>query len=419
VIPNATADTSTLVKVASIAYPLGDILVWAMLVRLWMTDSRSRPVMWLAVGALGLIASDVAYGISQFYGDWGNGTIIDLGWILFYASWGAAALDPSMKELDKVVVKRTPVRISRLAALAATALIAPLVLLVESFRGNAADVAVTVAVFSAVLFVLVILRMYTLVHTISRREADVVIERQKNEVYATIAHQLKAPATRVKVVLSMLGTGAFGDMPDKQRGYIEKASKANEELLTIIEETLIIARAETGLLKVPPAVVNVRELIDTALGEQAGQIEAKRLVVEKDFPNSDCLIQVNLKHLSMAVTNLLENAIKYTPTEGKVTIQARRRPNSVALSITDTGEGIASEELPKIFDRFYRSPEQIELTEGTGIGLYLVKQVVALNGGKVSVRSRKGHGATFTMELPAADVTVQAAPSAKPQGHTL
>ncbi len=180
VVPNASAeDTTLLVKMASIAYPLGDVLVWAMLVRLLLIDARTRAIQLLALGALGLIFADTLWGLSQLLtGNWIDGGIADVGWLLFYIAWGAAALHPSMKTIDISSTKPTAIRKSRLILLAGAALIAPVVLLVETARGHAQSTVAVVAVFSAILFILVILRLFTLLHEVGLRDTEINLQKQ-------------------------------------------------------------------------------------------------------------------------------------------------------------------------------------------------------------------------------------------------
>ena len=178
VVPNLDAPTSLIVKLTSIAYPLGDTLVWAMIVRLLVIDARTWAIRFLAFGALGLISADIIYAIIQFSGGWQVGTYVDLGWLSFYAFWGVAALLPSMKQLDKPIPKTQTIRTSRLVLLAGTALAAPVVLLVETLRGNTDKVAIVVAVFAAALFILVILRLFTLVKEINVRDTEINFQKR-------------------------------------------------------------------------------------------------------------------------------------------------------------------------------------------------------------------------------------------------
>jgi diguanylate cyclase (GGDEF)-like protein/PAS domain S-box-containing protein len=151
---------TSLQKTVAIAYPLGDVLMLAMLARLLAPGAgRTRSVEFLTVGAVGTLLADTAYGLIQLHGTFHNSTVVDLGWVIFYAGWGAAALHPAMTQLTKPVT-RQPARVSpiRLIVLMLASLIAPVVLFIDSFHVRGGDLSV-VAVFSAILYLLVLSRL--------------------------------------------------------------------------------------------------------------------------------------------------------------------------------------------------------------------------------------------------------------------
>jgi diguanylate cyclase (GGDEF)-like protein/PAS domain S-box-containing protein len=152
-------------KAFSIAYPLGDILVLAMLLRLLAgRGGKSRSLMLLTAGTVGLLTADVAYGLIQLNGTWRTGTAVDLGWAVLYGAWAAAALDPTMRSLTRPVEWRAETGTGRLSLLALASLIAPVILLTEAVRGVRSDVGV-IGVFSALLFLLVLYRLAGVVAT--------------------------------------------------------------------------------------------------------------------------------------------------------------------------------------------------------------------------------------------------------------
>src|SRR3984957_13016634 len=161
ILPNVhTAGLSWLQKSVAIAYPLGDVLVLAMLARLLAPGAgRTRSVEFLTLGVLGVLTSDVAYGLIQLHGGFHNGTVVDLGWAVFYGGWGAAALHPTMTELTKPVTRQeAQVSRVRLTVLMLASLIAPVVLFIESFGFRGGNLSV-IAVFSALLYLLVLSRL--------------------------------------------------------------------------------------------------------------------------------------------------------------------------------------------------------------------------------------------------------------------
>ena len=186
--PNVRAPGGMLVRLTSAAYPLGDVLVLAMLAHLWSAGGfRNTAGRLLAIGALGTLVSDSLYGLANLHPawNWSDGNPVDLGWILFYACWGAAALHPSMRELSeprKATVQRTTW--ARLALLAVASPIAPTVLIIETILGNPVD-APMIAVVAAAMFLLVLLRMAGLIWERERAESrEQVLRRSASELVA-------------------------------------------------------------------------------------------------------------------------------------------------------------------------------------------------------------------------------------------
>ena len=224
-------------KCVAIGYPLGDVLVLAMLARLLAPgQTRARSVQLLTVGTVGMLVSDVSYGLIQLHGTFRNGTIIDLGWAMFYSAWGAAALHPSMADLTRPVSRR-PVDVSplRLAILMLASLIAPVVLLIESLESGTGYASV-IAVFSAILYLLVLSRLWDVATShrrALRRERVVrlaggeltsaVTEEEVGEAVRAAVATLTGPrphreallAVRDDGALRVVGTG-HGDMADER-----------------------------------------------------------------------------------------------------------------------------------------------------------------------------------------------------------
>ncbi|MFJ9771433.1 putative bifunctional diguanylate cyclase/phosphodiesterase [Kitasatospora sp. NPDC101157] len=199
-------------KAVSIAYPLGDVVVLALLLRLLTPrGGNSRSLQLLTVGALGLLTSDVLYGLIQLHGTWRIGTGIELGWAAFYAAWGAAALHPSMVELTRPVPTQQPdLSAGRLALLTMASLIAPAILIIESLAGNTANAGV-IGAFSALLYLLVLARLAVVV--VARRQA-VARERTLREAGARLT-----AAVTVAEVADAVQSAASTLMP-AERGHV-------------------------------------------------------------------------------------------------------------------------------------------------------------------------------------------------------
>jgi diguanylate cyclase (GGDEF)-like protein/PAS domain S-box-containing protein len=204
--PNVRASGTVLVRLTSAAYPLGDVLVLAMLAHLWSAGGfRNTSGRLLAVGALGALVSDSFYGLANLHPawNWSDGNPVDLGWILFYACWGAAALHPSMRELSEPRKAEAPrITRTRLGLLAGVSLIAPTVLLVEALTGNPID-APMIAVVAGVMFLLVLMRMTGLIWDRERAE-------DREQVLRTSASELVAASGREAIyAATMAGLGAL------------------------------------------------------------------------------------------------------------------------------------------------------------------------------------------------------------------
>jgi diguanylate cyclase (GGDEF)-like protein/PAS domain S-box-containing protein len=204
---------SWLQKSVAIAYPLGDVLVLAMLARLLAPGAgRTRTVEFLTLGVLGVLTSDVAYGLIQLHGTFHNGTLVDLGWAVFYGGWGAAALHPTMTELTKPVT-RQPAQVSRvrLTVLMLTSLIAPVVLFIESFRFRGGDLTV-IAVFSALLYLLVLSRLSDVAASHGRALGRERAVRQAGASLVSAVTVEQAGAAVRSATDTLFGRGPRGDV---------------------------------------------------------------------------------------------------------------------------------------------------------------------------------------------------------------
>jgi diguanylate cyclase (GGDEF)-like protein/PAS domain S-box-containing protein len=209
ILPYVEADDLTVVqRVVAIAYPLGDVLVLALLARLVAGGLRIRSLRWLVVGIVGLLVADVLYGSIQLTGHWTVGGPVDLGWVIFYTAWGAAALHPSMRQVSEPLpVRSGTVSARRLVLLSLASLIAPAVLLLQDPAGQVAHSA-TIAVFSAVLYLLVVIRLAGIVRT---HEASVQRERAlRASGELLVAAQGAADVYRVAIVAAERLAGAQG-----------------------------------------------------------------------------------------------------------------------------------------------------------------------------------------------------------------
>ncbi len=235
-------------KAVSIAYPIGDVLVLAMLARLLLPGTwRTRSLQLLTLGSLGLLASDVSFGLLQLYGSFHVGTATDLGWIVFYAAWGAAALHPSMARLtEPITPSQPPSSLFRLVLIMLAALVAPGVLFVESFDPTVIDAGV-IAVCSALLYLLVLSRLADVASALRRALARAQVLRQAGAALAV--------AATVEQASDAIRSGVASLMGNRQRGPVVVAVREGGALRVVgappgqprVATELPAARAESWL----------------------------------------------------------------------------------------------------------------------------------------------------------------------------
>lgn len=235
---------------------------------------------------------------------------------------------------------------------------------------------------------------------------DITRERElaqiKTDFVSAVSHELRTPLSSIKAYVEMLVDGEAAD--EKQRGDFYRIIEAEtERLQRLIGKVLDISRIESGVMDVRWVDVRPNDVVREVLDMIAPQARERELKVDAELATDLPLLRVDRDLFYQAVQNVVSNAIKYTPVSGRVRVRtaidsARRH---VTVSVTDTGQGIAAEDLPRIFEKFYRTREGIAVARGTGLGLNLVKQIVeTVHGGTIDVTSERGAGSTFVLRFP-------------------
>ena len=227
------------------------------------------------------------------------------------------------------------------------------------------------------------------------------LNRAKSDFVSAVSHELRTPLAAIKGYASLLRTGQFGALAAAQEERLAKIEKHSDALTQLINNLLDIARIESGRMTMERRPISTEELLGTVQELVKPQLDAKHLhlVVKLDGVKQ---LQGDAQHLQRVFMNLLSNAVKYTPDKGTITVEAAREGAQVAISVTDTGRGISAEDLPKLFQEFYRASDPInQEIRGTGLGLALAKRIVEAHHGQMRVASTFGQGSTFTVTLPA------------------
>ena len=211
---------------------------------------------------------------------------------------------------------------------------------------------------------------------------------------ADISHQTKTPIANLLLYAQLLGEQ---ELPPESRTYASALERQAEKLRFLIDALVKTSRLETGVFAMTPKRHGIPQLLDAALSQAAPQAAAKGLALAAE--PTDLTARFDLKWTAEALYNLVDNAVKYTPAGGSVTLSAQLLDSFCRVDVTDTGPGIPEGEQARIFRRFYRSPAASE-EEGVGIGLYLTRQIAAGQGGYCKLTSRPGEGSTFSLYLP-------------------
>jgi signal transduction histidine kinase len=227
------------------------------------------------------------------------------------------------------------------------------------------------------------------------------LDKAKTEFVSMGSHQLRAPLTAIKGYASLVLEGSFGEVSDKVKGAVEVIFQSSQKLVQVIEDFLNITRIELGRMKYAMEDFDFKQTVERVINELRPGIERKGLAFSF-APQTNTQFKVNGDQgkLSQVVSNLIDNAVKYTP-KGSVGVSLRRESGKVRLEIKDTGVGMEPHTIEHLFQKFTRADDagKVNLT-GTGLGLYVAKQIVEAHNGKIWVESAgPGQGSTFIVEI--------------------
>ncbi len=228
------------------------------------------------------------------------------------------------------------------------------------------------------------------------------MDKIKTDFLSIASHQLRTPLTIIKGYISMLLDGTFGKLGKKQQGALEKVFESSDRLIDLVEDLLNISRIESGRMEYNKRLVQMREIVEGVHEELKTAAEKKGLRFFFNEPKKQ-LPKVNIdpEKIRQVVMNLTDNAIKYTE-EGSVSLSLDKTKEGVKFCVEDTGRGIAKDEMGNLFQKFSRNEgSDLVHTEGTGLGLYVAKQIVEGHGGKIRAESKgKGKGSRFIFIMP-------------------
>ena len=229
------------------------------------------------------------------------------------------------------------------------------------------------------------------------------LQELKNEFVFIAAHELRTPVTAIKGYISMIFEDTKANLTDSVRQSLETVSRANDRLVQLVNDILEIARSEAGRLKIEVFAVDIRESTEAILEEVAPLAAEKKLTLVYQPPADLPLVLADTARLKEIIMNFVSNAIKYNRESGLVTITHEIADDKIVTHVADTGYGLSSEDQRHVFEKFFRSEAEIfKKIQGTGLGLFITKELVEKMGGQVWVKSEKNKGSTFSFSFPLA-----------------
>jgi len=228
-------------------------------------------------------------------------------------------------------------------------------------------------------------------------------DRAKTEFISTVSHELRTPMTSIKGYADLLLIGAAGAINDNQQRFLSVIKSNADRLSVLVNDLLDISRIESGRVKLELKPIPIESLIDSVVASLHTRVEEKNLTLHVALPEGDLpRVYADRDRVIQILTNLISNAYQYTPPGGTITVRAFEAGEFIQIDVVDTGIGIAPENQPKVFERFYRVDDP-NVTEfpGTGLGLAIVKSLVEMHEGRIWLASEEGAGATFSFTLRA------------------
>lgn len=228
-----------------------------------------------------------------------------------------------------------------------------------------------------------------------RAEALEESERIKGEFVEHVSYQLRTPLTTITGYSDMILQGIAGELNDQQQNYLGYVRTAADELEKMVTDILDVAAIDAGQLELDPTDVDLKEVVQDAVELLASKAEHAGVRLAVNAPSGEALINGDPKRLRQITVNLLSNALKHTPRDGRITLAVKRDEDEASLTVTDTGEGIDPDRQATVFERFERGARG-----GAGLGLALVKEIVEMHGGWVDLASAPEEGTTVVCHLP-------------------
>ena len=224
------------------------------------------------------------------------------------------------------------------------------------------------------------------------------LQTTRRELIGNISHEFRTPLAGIKAMVETLTGGAMDDKV-AAKDFLTRIDSEVDRLTQLVEELTELSRIETGKAELKKEPIDLNKLVEEVIAQLSPQAERQQLSISREFATNLPSVLADKDRVRQVITNLVHNAIKFTPAGGRITITSRALEGSVVVHIADTGIGIPEEDLPRVFERFYKG-DKARAGGGTGMGLAIAKHVIQAHGGNIWVRSEEGKGSTFAFSLP-------------------
>jgi signal transduction histidine kinase len=227
------------------------------------------------------------------------------------------------------------------------------------------------------------------------------LDQMKSDFVSKVSHELRTPLTSIKNAVHLLASSKPGPINENQERFLLMAIRNIDRLAEMVNDILDLSKIEAGKMQYHFAEIDLHPVLKHLIATFQSQADAKSLNLEMDFPKVLSTVYADQSRIEQALCNLLSNAVKFTTAGGRVILAARSTPETVEISVTDTGPGIAPNEHKQIFERFYQTENSLtNVSKGTGLGLTITKELIEAHNGKLCVESELGKGSRFSFWLP-------------------
>jgi len=227
------------------------------------------------------------------------------------------------------------------------------------------------------------------------------MDQMKSDFVSLVSHEIRSPLNSLLMQIKVIMDGLAGEISDKQEEILGRASKKVSNLIEMASDLLDLAKIESGLISIEKEPIQINTLLKEQISFFMETFLAKQISIHMNLDRGLPDIMGNYQNLEEVVSNLLTNAAKYTPNGGDIFVTTSTKDHYICIGIKDTGFGISSEEIDKIFDKFYRiKNDQTRYITGTGLGLAIVKSILEAHSGSIEVESAPGSGSEFMIQLP-------------------